>query len=127
MGIQLLKKEWNEFLQDYIERYVIDSEDDAALLPQCAPGSRARIADNSSVIYAVNASGEWKAVPSGGGGGSSGRVVVSTDLSGLADKWYTETYENGDVVKYTWKEDAEGRIIEIVGDDGSVQTATYGG
>lgn len=41
----------------YREQYILDTDADAASLPQCAPGSQAL--SPTGTIFIVNASGQW--------------------------------------------------------------------
>ena len=45
--------------EDNICEFVLDSEEDVAQLPKCAPSSMAIVVTEGLPIYMVNASGEW--------------------------------------------------------------------
>lgn len=40
--------------------FVLDSADDVANLPKCAPGSTAIVAAEGAPMFMVNASGQWE-------------------------------------------------------------------
>lgn len=60
MAIKKISNVWCSEVGDYRCEFVLDSVDDVANLPKACVGSTAMVADGSSKIYMVNASGEWK-------------------------------------------------------------------
>ncbi len=60
MAINCIGREWCPMSKEFRHEFVLDSADDAANLPECAPGSVAIVADKDGAVYMVNASGEWR-------------------------------------------------------------------
>lgn len=82
---KIISSEWVDW-ELYRNEFVLDSAADVASLPKSAPGSVAVVADNSDVVYMVNASGAWVAIGSGGsGGGTGGGSNVFVVSIGLTD------------------------------------------
>lgn len=58
MAIATVNKEWCAWQEDYRTSFIVDTEDDIAVLPKCCAGSSALVVATGNV-YMVNASGEW--------------------------------------------------------------------
>lgn len=59
MSYQIIDKQWNPYDQDYVYKFIIDSEDDKDLLPKCAAGSTAKIIDENGGMLTMTTDGEW--------------------------------------------------------------------
>ena len=62
MAYKCISNKWNNALNSPVKKFIMDSKDDVAVLPDCAPSSVAIVAEGGAV-YTVNASGAW--VPGG--------------------------------------------------------------
>lgn len=60
MAYKLIARDYNRVANIVTSSFVLDSADDAATLPESAPGSKAIVAEKDGPIYMVNASGKWK-------------------------------------------------------------------
>lgn len=60
MAFKMISHEWCCVRDAYINSYILDSANDVANLPKCAPGSTAMVAAKGGAIYMVNASGSWE-------------------------------------------------------------------
>lgn len=61
MAIKMINHEWCACANDYKKEFVIDTDADAASLPECCTGSAALAVETGSA-YMVNASGVWQKV-----------------------------------------------------------------
>ena len=62
MAWKIIKETYNSALKADECEIIMDAEADSATLPKCCPGSSAMVADESGVMFVVNASGEWKKI-----------------------------------------------------------------
>lgn len=62
MAYKLIAREYNRVANIVASSFVLDSAEDAADLPQSAPGSTAIVAEKGGAVFIVNASGEWKEI-----------------------------------------------------------------
>lgn len=57
MGYKVVKSEYRSCMDDFVKKYIVDSDADFANLPKSAPSSDAL--SPSGKMKIVNASGEW--------------------------------------------------------------------
>jgi hypothetical protein len=60
MAVKLIDEVYCPHVDDYRRTYIMDSDDDAASLPSCCPGSFAIVANEGGGVYMTNTSGEWR-------------------------------------------------------------------
>lgn len=58
MAIMCVSRMWNDCVDGYIRKFLVDTESDVADLPTCCPGSSAIVAEGGKQ-YIVNTCGVW--------------------------------------------------------------------